>query len=388
MTDFGVEMRQLMAQASVSMRELARRTRFDVGYLSRVANGRQDPSQALAEVLDKALGADGALAALASGEPFEAAEVPGLTVEQFAGGRIGEPEVCRVERALNGLTAMDDAQGGDVLHGIAAGYLSHVQKLLNTTTYGEKVGCRLQIAAGRVAEQAGWLAFDAYQHDVARRYFHEALYMAQLADDEQLRILTLASISMQSHHVGRLQESVAAAQAARELAERIGAPARLKSELCIREAYGRAMMHDSGFQRMLHLALREFERSETPPATSWFAFYGDEAHLLTSKSACHGLYGDHHTAVQSWRQAMVAHDQAYVRNTALYNLAFSESLFQVGQTDEAYAVASSGAELLCQQVMSTRARSKLRRFVDLVRPHRQKSTVARSFLNRYAKVAT
>jgi transcriptional regulator with XRE-family HTH domain len=62
---FGEAVRAHLTDHGVSVRELARRTRFDHAYLSRVLAGKQRPSPALAQAVDAALDADGRLAALA-----------------------------------------------------------------------------------------------------------------------------------------------------------------------------------------------------------------------------------------------------------------------------------------------------------------------------------
>ena len=63
MTIFGEEIRRLMAERRVGLRELARQVNYDPGYLSKVVNGRKAVSRDLARRLDEALGAGGALAA-------------------------------------------------------------------------------------------------------------------------------------------------------------------------------------------------------------------------------------------------------------------------------------------------------------------------------------
>jgi transcriptional regulator with XRE-family HTH domain len=63
MTIFGEEIRRLMAERRVGLRELARQLSYDPGYLSKVVNGRKAVSADLARRLDAALGAGGALEA-------------------------------------------------------------------------------------------------------------------------------------------------------------------------------------------------------------------------------------------------------------------------------------------------------------------------------------
>jgi tetratricopeptide (TPR) repeat protein len=60
---FSKEVRRMMAERRVGLRELARQVHYDPGYLSKIVNGRKAVSGDLARRLDAALGAGGVLAA-------------------------------------------------------------------------------------------------------------------------------------------------------------------------------------------------------------------------------------------------------------------------------------------------------------------------------------
>jgi len=70
MTDFGTELRRLLAEGGMSLNEAARRSNYDAGYLSKVASGRKRATPAVAARLDDVLGAGGSLAALADDGPL------------------------------------------------------------------------------------------------------------------------------------------------------------------------------------------------------------------------------------------------------------------------------------------------------------------------------
>lgn len=65
MSEFGSELGRLLAERGMSLHQAARLTHYDVSYLSKVINGRKPGSAELAAALDKVLGTDGDLAALA-----------------------------------------------------------------------------------------------------------------------------------------------------------------------------------------------------------------------------------------------------------------------------------------------------------------------------------
>src|SRR5215470_3128068 len=64
MTTFGAELRQRRAAAGLSLRQLAARIHYSVGYLSKVEQDSKRPSEALARLCDAEVGAGGALIAL------------------------------------------------------------------------------------------------------------------------------------------------------------------------------------------------------------------------------------------------------------------------------------------------------------------------------------
>jgi hypothetical protein len=66
MTVFGEEMRRLMTERGLSLRRVAKLTSYDVGYLSKVMNGRKPATRKVAGRLDHTLGANGVLLAAAS----------------------------------------------------------------------------------------------------------------------------------------------------------------------------------------------------------------------------------------------------------------------------------------------------------------------------------
>ncbi|MFC0844134.1 helix-turn-helix domain-containing protein [Streptomyces noboritoensis] len=75
---FGAELRRLREDRGLSLAELAALTHYSKGYLSNLENARKPASPALARRLDTALGADGALLALAEAREEPACPYRGL----------------------------------------------------------------------------------------------------------------------------------------------------------------------------------------------------------------------------------------------------------------------------------------------------------------------
>ena len=94
--DFATLLRELMREREMSGRGLARRVPCDAALISRLASGRQRPSERMARLLDEVLGAGGALAGASLG--LAARRAPA----RWSADEIGDDDVER--RAL--LTAM------------------------------------------------------------------------------------------------------------------------------------------------------------------------------------------------------------------------------------------------------------------------------------------
>ena len=91
------------------------------------------------------------------------------------GRRIGSAHVRQIEDALAHLRTLDDRYGGEDLHELTFGLLSGVNAMLNHGSHTATIRERLQVLAGLLAAQTGWLSFDAGRQDRARHFLTEAL---------------------------------------------------------------------------------------------------------------------------------------------------------------------------------------------------------------------
>jgi transcriptional regulator with XRE-family HTH domain len=138
-TDFGEQLRALMADRSVTGRSLARHVPCDAGLISRLINGKQRPSQRIAARLDEVLDAGGSLAALSSPVPVPAlADAAGLDDEiaalelsrRASATDVGEATVVRLELAVDGLAvAYHRSPPAELLERIRS-HLGYVARLL------------------------------------------------------------------------------------------------------------------------------------------------------------------------------------------------------------------------------------------------------------------
>jgi transcriptional regulator with XRE-family HTH domain len=158
MTDFGAELRRLMAERGLSQNETARRVPCDPGYLSKVAAGAKRPSPGTAARLDDILGAGGKLRDMLPPvqrrEAVQLRPVRSGAVEALQVTMSGDPDGSGI--------------GGDGLAELVQHYAHAVAVAPSTAVYGELLSARSfagtllgRSALHRRAEltvTAGWLS--------------------------------------------------------------------------------------------------------------------------------------------------------------------------------------------------------------------------------------
>lgn len=250
-------------------------------------------------------------------------------------GRIGTAHVNQAEDALTQLWALDDRYGGDGIHELAAGLFHRVQDILKHGTYDQTTGRQLQVLAGRLAEHAGWLSFDAGRQDYARYFLIEALTAARLTADEELEVLVLGSLSVQAAGVGRFHEAIACASHAQDSKIARRTPA-VYAMAASREARAHALSHDqAAASKALLRADRAFDRAASRP--EWVA-YLDEAELTAKSAFCWAALGHADKATKGFGEALAGQRDGYHRNRALYSGYLARAHFANQEVEQAATV--------------------------------------------------
>jgi transcriptional regulator with XRE-family HTH domain len=168
--------------------------------------------------------------------------------------RLGEGDINRLRHTVSHLYKMDDLHGAGSVYGLTIRTFNRLRGLIEGVSYNQVTGQAIRELAALTAEHAGWLAFDAGQHDDARRWWLESMHWARLADADPVSVMTMASMSVEASDQGRSREAINLATAAQRIA-RDKATARLSSVLLAREALGHARDGDATSARTaLHRA--------------------------------------------------------------------------------------------------------------------------------------
>lgn len=166
--------------------------------------------------------------------------------------------------AVDELEDRDQQIGGGALVQFALEQLAHAKKTLGSASYDTATGNAFASATGHLAVLAGWLAFDADLHPVARRCYADAMALASEAGDEDLIAHTCLYAANQSILLARRGEG--SPHRALRLVDRSRTlmrgrpPGRIHSLTAVREAQAQGIIGDRAeFGRAIATAWREVE---------------------------------------------------------------------------------------------------------------------------------
>jgi transcriptional regulator with XRE-family HTH domain len=257
MTEFSAVLRRLMAERGMSLRELARRSHWNAGHLSKVANGRRRASPEVAASLDEVLGADGELAALV---PVDTGRRAVLAGGMLAGGLLSiGPESReriawvmrqppRIDGAAIGVLAdvladvrrADDVLGSAMMSEPVLAQLAAVERLVRQAH--APVRQALLNIAQQWAQFAGWLCRNTADLAGAHIRLAQALEWASELGDWTMISTILAEKSEMAAYAGEAGAAISLAQAAQRDTRAVPEQRALAAEF---EARGHAMAGDA-----------------------------------------------------------------------------------------------------------------------------------------------
>jgi transcriptional regulator with XRE-family HTH domain len=407
---FGEALRRLRQERGLSLRALAKLAPLDYGYLSKIENGHRHGTLPVARAVDKALEANGELVAIARAEyaqrvvhtaPFDPMRRRslmkwGLTAPALAAlvgssadlrriGRVGVADADELQDSAVRLYGLDYQHGGASLWQSAVACVAEAYAMLEHGTYGDSVGQRLIRATGRIQMCAGWLAFDAGCHDVARSCYTEALALARQANDAEVETHALANLAFQSNLLGRPREAARFAEGAERSATAPHGRPRLGAIPQLRRAVALALSDDArGSDRAIARARTILERDADKPAEEWCAFLGPPE-LDGVEGTCRMELGRSAHAEKLLERAVTSYSNRYLRNRALYRVRLARTRLDLNEIDGAAESANAAIDDLTGQVASWRVSSELAQVADRLAASPNRG-VATHFLDRYIEL--
>jgi tetratricopeptide (TPR) repeat protein len=363
---FGKEIRRLMAEQRVGLRELARQVHYDPGYLSKVVNGQKAVSGNLARRLDAVLDAGGVLAAFRT--------IPDLrgTFAYDDGERLILAARCpkRLDReiikSLAEVLAAEHRLAGQVdpmqmLKAVTA-QLSVVLDLTREARAplrGEVLG-----VAGQYGQFAGFLNAYVGRLSVANAWQDRALGWAAESGDADMTATTLnlkASVALLAGKVGPM---IGLSQAA----QRGTAPTADVRALALQlEARGHALAgdEDNAHRKLDEAASLIGNAAGDPKAGPPWAVYGSSPAYLALQRGLAYFYLDRNARAVQWLSAGLTELPPEAEQSELfagYRVQLAAAHARAGDPEQACSVAAQ-AVLIGHQTGSPRLRAQLDRLL-------------------------
>ncbi|MBV9448235.1 MAG: helix-turn-helix transcriptional regulator [Streptosporangiaceae bacterium] len=281
---------------------------------------------------------------------------------------LGAADVETIEQATTAFVRQDYAQGSGIARDAAIAQLRATLPLLGAQMTPE-VRPRLYLATSRLATQAGFMSFDAKQHDAARRLWLIGLNVARAAEDPlatDQTVFLLYDMAVQAMHLNRPDEALglihlghAAAAGSHPIS------AATSCWLASVEARAHAARGEAaGCDHALGRAVEQFSIVDPATRPPWGAHIGD-AHLTAMQGRARyelALVSYHPKAatqaVALLRQAVQDFGPDYARSRALYLLDLAGAHALAGDTDTAVSVGHQAIDAVTA-VHSPRAYDRL-----------------------------
>lgn len=349
--DFATELRRLRSDRGLSVRDLAARTFFSKSYISLLEHGDRPATSQVAQRLDDALEAHGALVRLVRpATAIPSAALPDGHQQTDLDEPMGADDAQHLLDTIEHLVALDTAHGSAGLYSSAIRAFETVQARLARVGARDPDRADIHAALAEVGEVAAWLAYDSEHHDDSRRVATEAMVVAQTVGDTSMERFIISHLSMQATYLGRGAEGLALAD--RVIAEQPRSR-RVVGLMRVRRARALAKLGD-GRRALgeLEIARRELAGGIGPDDPTW-SWWLHDAEMAVHESRIRSLAGDGVGAVTWSERAVLALPARQGRDQALYRAWLISDLVDVGAWREADEVVE---QLLAKATTGSSAR--------------------------------
>ncbi|MEU0570941.1 transcriptional regulator [Nonomuraea sp. NPDC005983] len=251
------------------------------------------------------------------------------------GGRqLGIGNISDLAARVHALRLADDVLAGGDLVQPAFREFNAAVRLYRTSTFTEDVGRSLLGAIGEFGQIAGWVASDAGMHKQATDAYRLGISAAREAGDKTLESNLIGSLAYQVSNIGDLEEAVALAYAALEVAGP-HAPPRARALSWDRVAWAHAR---SGDAQMTVRALGEAETAlaehsdEDEPG---YLYWVNAGELQVMEARAYTELRRPLRAVPILTDVLARYDATHTRELALYLSWLAVALADANEPEEA-----------------------------------------------------
>jgi hypothetical protein len=277
---------------------------------------------------------------------------------------VRQSDIDQVRASARLFTSWDHTYGGGVVREAVTAQLRWSAELLEAKCpKGMRAG--LFAAVGALSGACGFMAFDAYAHDDARRMFTFGLTCAEEAGDWHLRAKLLSNLARQAIWCGDPDAGLTHTELALVRADRLTATELAMLSTARARAFGKLGRVQETFATVGQ-ADDSFARARPDGDPPWMAYYdqaqhyGDTAHALFDL-AVHNVPGTE--AAARLAAAVNGHADAYARSRAISGTKLASLLMATGDPREASAAG--------QRAIDDAGRLRSRRAADDLRELRR-----------------
>jgi hypothetical protein len=272
--------------------------------------------------------------------------------------KVDSTEIDQIRTAALVFSGWDNSHGGGLAREAVFAQLRWAAQLLNADC-PEPLRAELFAAIAQLSSVAGFMAFDAFAHDDARRAFRFGLECAEQCGHWQLRARLLNQMARQAIWCGRPDDGLTYVETALVRSDRLTATER--AALHTLRARALAKLHRT--QETLAAvgaADDAFAHARPNVDPQWMAFYdhaqhhGDTGHALFDLSVA----GRRTEAAQRLAYSVAHHAPAYARSRAMSRTKLASLFMVTGDPRQAAAIG--------HQALDSAGKLRSRRAVDEV----------------------
>ncbi|MGH3620704.1 MAG: XRE family transcriptional regulator [Sciscionella sp.] len=283
---------------------------------------------------------------------------------------VGLDEVVEVRAATAAFAGLDNRYGGGFVREAVTAQLRYCAELLGARC-SEPVRAELFSSVGYLGQVAGFMAFDDYAHDDARRMFHFALSCAEDVEDWHLRATVLNFLAAQAIWCGDSDEALTFVELALVRAGRLTATERAMLHTTCAHALAKLGRVQEAMAAV-GVADEEFSHAHPEGDPMWMRGHYDPARHCggTGRALWHlGVHDEFVSEVRNRLEVAVAgHGEGFVRARARGQIKLASLVMA---TSDPYEAAALGGQALDAMgtLCSRRAADDLRELRRLGQPH-------------------
>jgi transcriptional regulator with XRE-family HTH domain len=288
---------------------------------------------------------------------------------------VRDSDIEQVRSAARAFTTWDHTYGGGIVREAVTTQLRWSAQLLEAKC-PPRLRSRLFSAVGYLSGVCGFMAFDAYVHDDARRMFAFGLSCAEAAGDWHLRAKLLSHMARQAIWCGNPDNGLTYTELALVRADRLTGT----EQAMLHTARARALAKLGQVEETLAAvasadeAFASSQSGEDPP---WMAYYdhaqhrGDTGHALFDLA----IHRPAVPAAERLAEAVKGHTDAYARSRAISGTKLATLIMATGDPHEGTVIGEQALDD-AGQLRSRRAADDLRELHQVANVHSMRPEVA------------